>query len=277
MPFAHAFRCCGLLLCLLPLSAHTLWLFSTSYLIDMQGEDHDGPHPFSILYGWGHAMPVDDQVLRNQVDRMVLATPDGVVTPIELGPEGGFLATAITPEKAGRYVIGAALKPYTFTRFHDGDRVRFEFIGKDGVPDGAEVITSRFTHQFAKTVVSVGDTTGLAVDRELGFDLEIILQADPTTLVAGSPMPFTVKYHGAPLQRGEHAVVATLTRLGFAGETALTIDNDGTGVVIIPDTGVYQILVAVEEAATPEQLQQADGVRYASSTTFSCTTGLSHD
>ncbi len=256
------------------LPAHTLWLFSTSYLIDMQGEDHDGPHPFSILYGWGHAMPVDDQLSRAQVDRMVLATPDGGINVLEPGPEGGFLAAQVTPEATGRYIIGAALKPYTFTRFHDGDRVRFERIGKDAVPEGVEILTSRFTHHFAKTVVSVGDTTGMAVDRVLGFDLEILLETDPATLVAGSTMPFSVLFHGKPLVRREYPIVVTLTRLGFAGETDLSIDGDGRGVIVIPDTGVYQILVAVEETATAEQLTQADRVRYSSTTTFACTAGL---
>lgn len=276
MPIGPVLRCCGVLLgLLLPLSAHTLWLFSTNYLRELPVDD-TGPQPFSILYGWGHAMPVDEQLTRAQVDRMMLATPAGDIVALEPGPEGGFLATQVTPDAPGRYVIGAVLKPYLFTRFHDGDRVRFEFMGKNGVPEGAEVLTSRFTHHFAKTVVSVGDTAGMAADRALGFDLEILLGADPTTLVAGGTMPFTVLFHGKPLVRSDYPIVATLTRLGFAGATELSIDGEGRGVIVIPDTGVYQILIAVEEAATAAQLAEADRVRYSSTLTFACSAGLHH-
>jgi len=259
------------------LPAHTLWLFSSSYIIDMQGDDHDTPHPFSILYGWGHSMPVDDQLLRTQVDHMIICAPDGVVTPLEPGPEGGYLATQIAPTVAGRYVAGAALKPYLFTSFHDGDRTKFLLVGKDGIPEGVEVITSRRTNQFAKTVVSVGDTTGMPADHELGLELEVILQADPTTMLAGSTMPFLVKFRNEPLHVKTYSVVVKMTRLGFAGDTEITLGTDGKASAILPDTGVYQIAVALEEAVSAEELQDIDGVRYSSTTTFACTAGLSHD
>jgi|GEM_PF-7092590 len=259
------------------LPAHTLWLFSSSYIIDMQGEDHDTPHPFSILYGWGHSMPVDDQLTRAQVDRMLICGPDGVVTPLEPGPQGGYLATQIAPTVAGRYVAGAALKPYIYTSFHDGDRTKFLLVGKDGIPEGVEVITSRRTNQFAKTVVSVGDTTGMPADQEMGLELEVILLADPTTMVAGSTMPFLVKFRNEPLPVKTYSVTVKMTRLGFTGDTEITLGNDGKGSAILPDTGVYQIAVALEEAVSAEELQDIDGVRYSSTTTFACTAGLSHD
>lgn len=256
-------------------SAHTLWLFSSSYLVELSGEDHIGPHPFSILYGWGHQMPVDDQLSKQQVDRMVVSVAGGPVEQLEPGPENAYLTTGVKPTTPGVYVIGAGLKPYLFTRYHDGDQVRFEFVGKDGIPDGVDVITSRYTTQFAKTIVNVGSAKPEdAPDQQLGFDVEIVLGAHPSAMKPNDDMPFTIYFHGQPLDPHGHAVVVELRRLGFAGVSAVTIDDQGHGLVGIPDTGVYQLLVAIEENGTPEMLKQSDGTRLSCTSTFACTQGI---
>jgi uncharacterized GH25 family protein len=61
----------------------------------------------------------------------------------------------------------------------------------------------------AKSLLRIGDGPGNRFDRALGLELELIPEADPTTLPPGSELPVRLLYRGKPLAG---ALVAALQR-----------------------------------------------------------------
>lgn len=106
----------------------------------------------------------------------------------------------------------------------------------------------------AKALVVVGRAAGAAeLPRELGLELELVLDATPETLAGGS-LPLRVVFRGAPLAG---ARVVALPRAAPGARLVTRTDAAGAVRLELPTAGVW-LIKAVHMVRTPEGSADAD-------------------
>ncbi len=92
--------------------------------------------------------------------------------------------------------------------------------------------------RFAKTLLQCGSKTGPGHDRLLGFDLEIVPQRNPYSLVQGEDLPVRVLFEGTPVNGiqvaaiHEHDLEAfVVSKTDASGLVDLSLDREGVWMI----------------------------------------------
>jgi len=254
-----------------PALAHHLWLNATRYSLEASGDEYRGKT--TISFGWGDFFPLHDFLKEDQVQRLALRAPGGVVRELKPG-DGGFLATPVELGAKGAYMVSAALKPIFVASIMEDGKQKVVRKAKDELAPGTKVVLSQYSAQFAKALVTVGDVNAAdpTIAAPIGHDLEIVPLANPAQLREGDHFRFRVLFKGAPLGRpnGNPEVKATYLGYSSAGDWVVStgLDAEGIGRVRLSRYGVWQIFVSHTIEPPADLAGKADKVGYRASFTF---------
>jgi len=252
--------------------AHHVWLNATRYALESVKEN---PKAKTILYfGWGDYFPAHDFLREGQIQRLFLRSPDGAIQELKT-PNAGFNETPIEFTQDGIYVAAASLEPkFVADVWRDG-KMEVILKPKDELPQGAEILESKYGLQFAKAIVTVGqpDPKDATFLQPVGHDLEIIPLVNPRTLREGDYFPFKLLFKGEALKAPQADPKIYATYAGFStgkGVFASTAELSKGGIVRLKLVryGVWQIHVEYSMPPPSEMAQKADKVEYKASLTF---------
>ena len=175
--------------------AHALWINMTDYHPAFDAEK--ALAKTKLYMGWGHHFPVDGYVSEKEFDRIWLTSPDGAETDVKLETTG-FAASELKLAKEGLYLIGVTRHASYNTKYRDEEGQ--SHLVKQDMTGLANVFSSTYSQQFAKTIFCVGDRTAGAFDRPLGQTLEIVPLVNPYEIVnnTGGDLPVLVLFEGEP-------------------------------------------------------------------------------
>lgn len=159
--------------------------------------------------------------------------------------DGNSLTTEITLEKAGTYIVAAALKPkeikLTAEEFneyllHDGLPQIYELRKQEGILEQAAI---EYYSKYPKSVLQVGKQLDETPLKPIGLVIEIVPLRNPYALKRGENIPIQVLLRGEPLKNAEVAWSYPGHGEEMAGSTKT--DSDGKAVVPLVKTGPYLI------------------------------------
>lgn len=175
--------------------AHALWINMTDYHPAFDAEK--ALAKTKLYMGWGHHFPVDGYVSEDEFNRIWLRTPDGEEKIVKLETTG-FAASELKLTEEGIYLIGVTRHASYNTKYRDEDGQ--SHLVKQDMTGLANVFSSTYSQQFAKTIFCAGERTVGAFDRPLGQTLEIVPLENPYTLAnnTGGDLPVQVLFEGEP-------------------------------------------------------------------------------
>ncbi len=159
--------------------------------------------------------------------------------------EDNSLTTAITLEKAGSYVVAAALKPkeikLTAEEFneyllHDGLPQIYELRKQEGILEQAAI---EYYSKYPKSILQVGKQLDDTPLKPIGLVIEIVPLRNPYALKHGENIPIKVLFRGEPLKNAEVAWSYPGHGEEMAGSTKT--DSDGKADIPLVKTGPYLI------------------------------------
>ncbi len=243
--------------------AHDLWLNSTDYRVPATRE---GFGESKLYIGFGHAFPVDDFYRKEKIASFTLTAPDGSLKDIE-AIEGGFTAAELSFTSAGPHIAALAGKTGYYTMFMDKGTMHHATESMKG-KDPKNVIVSVYFENYAKSLITVGDTRDESYKTPVGHRLEIIPLQDPRDVKVGDMFDVQVLFDGKPAR----LATVTGTYMGFdSGEDAAY--STGTGFngkasIRILHWGPQLIKAKVEQSPTGEHAGNCLGEHYAATLTF---------
>ncbi len=175
--------------------AHALWINMTDYHPAFDAEK--ALAKTKLYMGWGHHFPVDGYVSEDEFNRIWLRTPDGEEKIVKLETTG-FAASELKLAKEGLYLIGVTRHASYNTKYRDEEGQ--SHLVKQDMTGLANVFSSTYSQQFAKTIFCVGDRTAGAFDRPLGQTLEIVPLVNPYEIAnnTGGDLSVLVLFEGEP-------------------------------------------------------------------------------
>lgn len=219
-----------------PAAAHDFWVEPDDWT----------PAPNTLTRVWlkvGDTIPGESYPRTPEhLQRFVLVGPGGE-SEVE-GQVGADPAGIAGFDGVGLYLIGyqsnetaVELDPAKFESYLRDEGLTKALERHAGRSDGLAMVREAFS-RCAKALVRVGDAPHTGFDRNLGFTLEIIPEADPYGLEPGGELPVRVLYEGAPLadtqvsarpaDGSEHRIVA---RTDAQGRARLRLDRAGVWLV----------------------------------------------
>jgi len=228
-----------LLVALISLSAHDFWLVPKRFrispgdsLIISANTGMDFPNSLSA-------------VTPDRLDQFILVG-DAIKENIsEFMVQGNSLAANCSFEKAGTYVIAAALKPkeikLTGKEFNeyllaDGLPNIYELRKKEGILDKDAV---EHYSKYPKTIIQVGNEMDDSATKPIGLPIEIVPKVNPYELKRGEELEVLVLFHTKPLPHAEIAWSYPGQGEEFAGSTKT--DQSGQASIPLIKAGPYVI------------------------------------
>jgi uncharacterized GH25 family protein len=257
-------------------NAHMMWINAVDYIMQAgEGHSHGGgdgeqdvgfiAHT-NVYFGFGHSYPVDDFLKKEMLGDFDLVDGNHGKKPLEPNP-GGFLATSVGIEKPGPYIVSAALKPGYYTMYMEKGRVKHKMGPKTGLKS---VILSLYYEQYAKALLTVGDTSDDAFARPLGDKIEIVPLKNPynTKAGAGEILPVQVWFNGRPASFCK--VYATYAGFSTGDDFALATTADSKGIAHIRLThwGPWLIKAEKRMPATEDLKDKCNMLHCTASLTF---------
>lgn len=252
---------------------HHVWLNATRYTVEEAGQDSFGGKTI-VYFGWGDFYPLHDFLRDGQLQRFWLRGPGGAIRDLEPGTSG-FRATPVEVPTKGSYTAAAALTPTFVADILEDGKLKVFRKPKDELPQGARIIESKFSVQFAKAIINVGevDPGDQGASTPIGHELEIVPLKNPIHLREGDYLPFMVLFKGSPLRRplADPEIKATYVGHSTGKDVfAWTGEVNAQGIAQLKLTryGVWQIFVVHSHEPPPEMTSKADKVGYKASLTF---------
>ncbi|KMQ52550.1 DUF4198 domain protein [Chitinispirillum alkaliphilum] len=241
-------------------SAHSLWLNASTY----RPESARDVYNTIVYFGYGHMFPVHDFLRREQVREFRLISPEGEES-IEAG-EGGFLATPLMLNGSGAYTVTSATQKGFYTMYREGERIQHKMGNMEGL---SNVIVSLYYEQYAKALISAGETNESDFIEPVGHNIEIVPVTNPYNLKVGDHLPIKVLFNGRPAS----FCMIEATYVGFSEEEEFAFstrtDGRGNGVVRLLHPGRWIVFATVRRPARGELEGQALEEKYTASLTFS--------
>ena len=187
-----------------------------------------------VYAAWGHYFPVHGFMDKERISNLVMVTPDGKETALDMNKDVEFV-TQVPTEPGVHVVLGNQGKGY-YTKTRKGG----ERAPKTGLKD---VVRCYYSDNSMKAVFNSGDKGSLS--NAFGQSLEIIPQSNPAELNVGDYMPVKVLYRGSPY---DGTVYSTYEGFSTEGAYAYTIDTDDNGIANIRllDRGRWLVYARVE-------------------------------
>ena len=243
------------------LGAHDMWIEPTSFSPDLGrvlglklrvGDDFRG-----------EPIPRDDQL----IERFVVVDANGqrdVVGRAGADPAGLLRVTATGPMVVG-YQSRAhhvSLNGAKFTSYLKEQALDQIVALREQQRPSHAAVREQFI-RCAKSLVRTGPGNGQPADRAIGLTLELVAEADPSSLPPGQALPVRLTYQGRAL--GGMRVVAVNQRNPWDRLTA-TSDQEGRVRFRLTEGGTWMVR-AVHMIPSPTGTQ-ADWVSYWASVTF---------
>ncbi len=175
-------------------------------------------------------------------------------------PEKDHLALSASLADAGVAGFAISSKPREITL--EPHQVG-EYLEEIGAPaavvaawrnGGAGAVHERY-RKHATTFVRVGSPVDAPVPAAWGLDLELVPGGDPTTVAAGSALPFRLDFRGAPLT----GATVTLAGVGGSAVTSVRTDDSGQASVTVPAAGPWLLkAVHVRPSSATEEPWESD-------------------
>ena len=248
------------------LGAHDMWIEPTSFSPDLGrvlglklrvGDDFRG-----------EPIPRNDEL----IERFVVVDANGqrdVVGRAGADPAGLLRVTATGPMVVG-YQSRAhrvSLSGAKFTSYLKEQALDHILALREQKGQGHADVREQFI-RCAKSLVRAGSTGGQPADRALGLTLELVTEADPSSLPPGQELPVRLAYMGRPLAGVR--VVAVNQRNPWDRLTAVS-DQDGRVRFRLTEGGTWMVR-AVHMVPAPAKAP-ADWVSYWASITFDAAAG----
>ena len=253
-------------------NAHMMWINAVDYRLQPgAGHGNDGQDPNTIAqtnvyFGFGHRYPVDDFMPEKMLNTFCLLDGNHNKKPLEPNP-GGFLATSVGFEKSGPYVVSASLKPGYYTMYMEKGQVKHKMGPKTGLD---AVILSLYYEQYAKALLTVGDTSDNPFAEPLGDKIEIVPLRNPYKLhgCGGHFLPVKVLFDGKPASFCK--VYATYAGFSTGDDFALATTADSKGIARIRLTHWGPWLVKAEKRmpALEDLKDKCNELHYTATLTF---------
>jgi len=237
---------------------HTMWLNVSDY----------SPHPEAgtiVYFGWGHRYPVDGFLSGESLDSFVLVCAgDGEQRQLNPNP-GGFLATEVTFQESGAYLIAASQKPGFYTMHVENGKIHHKLGPKTGLKG---VILSLYYEQYAKALVNVGGGYGNTFSKPVGHRIEIIPLKNPSDLRVGDRLPIQVLFEGKPLRFSN--VFATYAGFSTGEDFAYATSTDGEGKATIRllHYGPWLIKTDIKLPVSSDLKDKCNQLHYTATLTF---------
>jgi hypothetical protein len=252
---------------------HHVWLNATRYTVEEVGQGSFSGKTL-IYFGWGDFYPLHDFLRDGQLQRLWVRGPGGATRDLEPGTSG-FRATPVEVPTQGSYIVAAALTPAFVADILEDGKVKVLRKPKDELPKGSRILESKFSLQFAKAIINVGevDASDQGASTPIGHELEIVPLKNPIHLREGDYLPFRILFKGSPLRRPIADPEIKATYLGFStGKDVFAwtgeVNAQGIAQVKLTRYGVWQIFVVHSHEPPPEMTGKADKVGYKASLTF---------
>ena len=247
----------------LPVSvcAHTMWINATDY----SPKVHPGHGAVTKIYfGWGHHYPVDDFLNEEDLEDCLMILPNGDKGEIKLG-ETGFLATQLNLKKQGAYIITATLKPGFYTMHMEKGKMHHKMEPKTGLKG---VILSLYYEQYAKSLISAGETSDNLFSKPVGHDLEIVALKNPAALKSGDFLPIQVLFKGRPAKfcgvKATYSGFSTGQEFAYATST----DAEGKARIRLIHYGPWLVKAEMRLPASEELKDKCNQLHYTATMTF---------
>ena len=264
----------GLSFCVLisgPANAHTMWINAVDYMMQAgaghshsEGDEHIAQT--NVYFGFGHCYPVDDFMPKEMLSTFCVLNENHNKKDLEPNP-GGFLATAVKFEKPGPYIVSAALKPGYYTMHIEKGQVKHKLGPKTGLNG---VILSLYYEQYAKALLTVGETSDNAFAKPLGDKIEIVSLENPLNMKAGvgQILPVQIWFNGRPASFCK--VYATYSGFSTKDDYALATTADSKGVAHIRLThwGPWLIKAERRQPAGKDLKDKCNELHYTATLTF---------
>lgn len=264
----------GLSFCVLisgPANAHTMWINAVDYMMQAgaghshsEGDEHIAQT--NVYFGFGHCYPVDDFMPKEMLSTFCVLNENHNKKDLEPNP-GGFLATAVKFEKPGPYIVSAALKPGYYTMHIEKGQVKHKLGPKTGLNG---VILSLYYEQYAKALLTVGETSDNAFAKPLGDKIEIVPLENPLNMKAGvgQILPVQIWFNGRPASFCK--VYATYSGFSTKDDYALATTADSKGVAHIRLThwGPWLIKAERRQPAGKDLKDKCNELHYTATLTF---------
>ncbi len=240
--------------------AHTLWLNATDFTPKF--------HPkfgtaVKVYFGYGHRYPVSDYIDQDHLAEYQLINGSDKK---ELQPNpGGFLATEVKFKEAGPYIISASLNPGYYTMYMENGRSNHHLGPKTGLDN---VFLSLYYEQYAKALISVGETATDAFSQPVGHRLEIIPQQNPFNLKQGDDLQVKVLLDGKPARF--YAVHCTYNGFSNKDDFAFATKTDAKGMATVRllHYGNWLIKADQKMPAAGEHADKCNEIHYTATLTF---------
>jgi uncharacterized GH25 family protein len=197
----------------------------------------------TIFLSWGHALPVDDLVDGDSLERYELVSPAGTAQLLTRDKRS-LQANRVELAEAGVYQAVAIRKASVITFVRDADGRKQMKRGPKTAVKGGTIEQALRSQQLAKAVIVVGSSREAAeTPKALGLPLEIVPLSSPARWTAGSSLRFKVLRDGNPVRQEQ--VLATYS--GFKPDDAwcyaTTTDDAGIATVRVGQPGTWVLRV----------------------------------
>ncbi len=243
----------GALLC--PnVSAHYLTVNADKYFPKV-GEE------VTIFLGMGHQFPEKESYDVEKMEKMYVIGPDGKQIDLKMTAEGEKKLVApikMKFDKPGTYLVGAEKKKGFVSKTTDGYQPKSK-------KELQNVIKSYWSEGHAKAIIVVGNASGNAAQKSVGWRFQVIPSADPGTLKKGDAINAAVTLDGKPLDTEVSATYA-----GFSTEKETFAQkaktDKGSAKVELSSSGVW--LIKANHSMPYSNPEEADEYSFTCAVTF---------
>jgi uncharacterized GH25 family protein len=220
-----------------PAAAHDTWMVPDRFAC-AAGE------AVTLALTSGMEFPRNDHAVgADRLEAVRVRSGGEMVKGAQLAAEADHLAVRVTLPRPGVAAIGVSSKPREITLTPEQVEEYFAEIqpGEDVRAAWAASGSTEWRESYRKHAVShvrVGDP-GLDASfaQPLGLGLEVVPQADPTSLHAGNHLPVQVLFGGAPLA----GLALGLVGEGGAQAASAVTDGDGHAHLAVPSAGRWMV------------------------------------
>jgi uncharacterized GH25 family protein len=244
-------------------SAHTMWINASDYNPEVYPKYGARTN---VYFGYGHHYPVDDFLSADHLQEFSLISSDGGRKKITPNP-GGYLATQISFEQPGGYIVSAVMKPGFYTMYIGNGEIHHKLGPKTGLTG---VILSLYYEQYTKSLISVGKNKNTDFSKPIGHKLEIVPIENPYELHGCGEhfLSVQVLFEDSPARFCK--VYATYSGFSTADDFAYTTSTNGEGIAKIRLThwGPWLIKTEIKLPATEEFKDKCNELHYTATLTF---------
>ena len=229
-----------------PLLAHDLWIEPATF------QPQPG-QPVGLRLRVGQALQGDPlPLVAARVRQFMVVDAAGRRSGVGAGhgaePAGLLRVTAPGLHIVGYHSLASAveLAADKFDAYLKEEGLDAVIAARAARPASGAMVRERFS-RCAKSLLNVGPPNPAQRDRRLGCALELVAEADPSTLPAGQPLPVRLTWGDAPLAG---ALVVAINKNQPADRQAVRSDADGRVQLTLGASGMW-LVKAVHMVAAP--------------------------